>query len=72
MKVEDQTEYFQFHEDSDIQRRITVLTWAIEDDWAAPGTFEHSLIFPRGYDPDNHPEDSLDVVLAEAARRGII
>lgn len=65
-------EYFQFHEDEDILRRIKMLTWVAEDDWAAEGTPAHGLAFPKGYDPINHPEDSLETVTREAERRGII
>lgn len=67
----DVEDYFQFHEDEDILRRIEILTW-VDGGWGAPGTLEHSLVFPKGFDPVGHPEDNKDVVLAEATRRGII
>lgn len=68
----DTQEYFQFHEDSDILRRIQILEWHRDDGWASPGSAEHGMVFRKGYDPINHPEDNMNVVLREARRRGII
>lgn len=28
-------------------------------------------LFPRGFDPENHPEDNIDAIFAEGVRRGV-
>lgn len=29
-------------------------------------------LFPEGYDPENHPRDNYDLLVAEAGRRGVM
>lgn len=71
-KVTEKT--FKFWSDNRFRTRVELLEQIKLRGIEYFGSQQEALLqscFPNGFDPRNHPEDNLEVVLAEGARRGV-
>lgn len=59
--------------DRQVTTRIVVMDKVLKGDIVLDTvpSFVYDNIFPKGYDPANHPEDNLAALRNEATRRGL-
>lgn len=64
---------FEKWSDARLQTRYTMLKYAEDGNTDITDTTQviPRQSFPNGYDPDHHPEDNREAILAEATRRGV-
>ena len=67
-----EVEAFRGYPDSHLQTRLTMLDMVLEGRIDTENKTQIlSAVFPKGYDPVNHPEDNRAAVYREGLRRGV-